>query len=78
MERDGIRQRLAATLLSVHRHPAPGLAVGALLFGAAAFNVLLLPYPVWFVALNLILLPLMIFVGVKLARRPRTQPTMAG
>ena len=61
-----------ATRLGSARHPAHGIAVGLLLFAAAAFNMYLLPYPVWFEAGNYLLLPLAIFAAVRLGRETAT------
>ncbi len=57
-----------ATRLGTGRHPAHGIAIGSLLLLAAAFNMFMLPYPVWFVLANLLILPLAIFGAVKLGR----------
>ena len=56
-----------ATRLGAGRHPAHGIAVGALLFLAAAFNMFMLPYPIWFVIANLLIFPLGIFWAVRFA-----------
>ena len=53
------------------RHPAHGIAIGSLLLLAAAFNMFLLPYPVWFVLANLLIIPLAIFWAVKVGRAPQ-------
>ena len=55
-----------ATRFSTNRHPAFGAGIGLVLFGGAIFNMSMLPYPVWFWILNLVCLPLGIFLGVKL------------
>jgi hypothetical protein len=55
-----------ATRLGAGRHPAHGIAVGLLLLTAAALNMFMLPYPVWFTIANLLLFPLAIFWAVKL------------
>ncbi len=57
-----------ATRLGSSRHPAHGYGVGALLLAALIFNMSMLPYPLWFVVLDLILLPACIYLGVKLGR----------
>ena len=59
-----------ATRLGTARHPAHGIVVGVLLFAAAGFNMLMLPYPIWFELLNVILFPSATLTGVKLSRRP--------
>ena len=56
-----------ASRLGTGRHPAHGIGVGSLLFLAAAFNMFKLPYPIWFVVANLLILPLGIFLAVRLA-----------
>ena len=60
-----------ATRLGAGRHPAHGIAVGALLLLAAGFNMLMLPYPIWFEIANYLFIPLAIYGGVKLGRQPR-------
>ena len=57
-----------ATRLGAGRHPAHGVAVGLLLFSAAVFNMYLLPYPIWFELLNLVLFLLGGYFGVRLGR----------
>ena len=57
-----------ATRLGTRRHPAHGIAVGLTLFAAVIFNMSMLPYPFWFVILDLIVLPLAIFYGIRLGR----------
>ena len=59
-----------ATRLGAGRHPAHGIAIGSLLILAAAFNMLMLPYPVWFELVNLLILPLAMFGAVKCGRAP--------
>ncbi|MEQ8954136.1 MAG: hypothetical protein RL120_08375 [Gammaproteobacteria bacterium] len=56
-----------ATRLGSGQHPAHGYGVGALLLAAAAFNLYMLPYPLWFVLLDLVLLPAALIGGIKLA-----------
>ncbi len=63
-----------ATRLGAGRHPAHGIAVGSLLLLAAAFNMLMLPYPVWFEVANYVIFPLGTFAAVKLARGPQSHP----
>ncbi len=60
-----------ATRLGAGRHPAHGIAVGSLLFLAAAFNMFMLPYPIWFEIVNLLIFPLAIFGAVKVGRAPQ-------
>ena len=60
-----------ATRMGAGRHPAHGIAIGSLLLLAAAFNMFMLPYPVWFELGNLLILPLAIFGAVKVGRAPR-------
>ena len=62
-----------ATRLGTARHPAHGIVVGAILLALAAFNMALLPYPVWFPIVNVVTFPLGTMLGVRLARRPRIQ-----
>ncbi len=58
-----------ATRLGTDRHAAHGIVLGSLLFVAAAFNMLSLPYPVWFEIASVILIPLAAFAGIRLAGR---------
>jgi len=60
-----------ATRLGAGRHPAHGFAIGSLLFVAAAFNMYMLPYPIWFELAILLILPLAILGAVKLGRAPQ-------
>ena len=54
----------------------PGIVVGAILFAAVAFNMAMLPYPIWF-WVNLIVFPVCCFWGIKLARRSKNEePTL--
>jgi hypothetical protein len=48
---------------------ASAAIVGVLLTGAAASNVAMLPYPGWFKAANLIVIPAASALGSRLARR---------
>ena len=57
-----------ATRLGTHRHPAHGIVVGALLIVAVAFNMFMLPYPLWFKVANLLIFPLCVFLGIKFGR----------
>ena len=65
-----------ATRLSTARHRAHGIAIGALLLLAAIVNMFLLPYPVWFVVVNLVGIPLAIYVAVKLGQAPALDETV--
>ena len=55
-----------ATRLGTARHPAHGISIGALLLLAAAFNMYLLPYPVWFVVVGLLGISIATYLAVKL------------
>lgn len=55
-----------ATRLGTHRHPAHGFAVGLILLSAASFNIFMLPYPLWFVLLDGVALPLGAYCGTRL------------
>ncbi len=57
-----------ATRLGTNRHPAHGIVVGLLLLSAAACNMAMLPYPARFEVANYLLLPLAVFLGVKVGR----------
>ncbi len=57
-----------ATRLGAARHPAHGIALGLLLLAAVAFNMYMLPYPLWFEAGNWIMFPLATLAAVWLAR----------
>ena len=65
----------ASTWLAIRvgaaRHPAHGIVVGLLLLLAVVFNMYMLPYPLWFEVLNLVVFPLGIYCGVKLGRGER-------
>jgi hypothetical protein len=65
-----------ATRMGAGRHPAHGIAIGSLLFLAAAFNMFLLPYPVWFVLANLLIIPLAVFRAVKVGRAPQSNQSV--
>lgn len=60
-----------ATRMGAGRHPAHGIAIGTLLLLAVAFNMWMLPYPIWFEVGNLLILPLAIFGAVKAGRAPQ-------
>lgn len=57
-----------ATLIGTSRNPVNGIVVGTLLFAAAAFNLAMLPYPIWFKVSIVLALPLSGFWGFRLAR----------
>jgi len=57
-----------ATRLGARRHPAHGIAIGLFLIVSAAFNMYMLPYPLWFELGNLLALPLGMVCGVNLGR----------
>lgn len=65
-----------ATRLGAHRHPAHGVGIGLLLLALAAFNMWMLPYPLWFEAAMYVLFPLAIVAG-SLLGRGRRQPAPA-
>ena len=60
-----------ATRLGAGRHPAHGIVVGLLLLLAVIFNMYVLPYPIWFEVLNLVVFPLGSYYGAKLGRGER-------
>jgi hypothetical protein len=60
-----------ATRLGTGRHASHGFVVGAVLLALAGFNMAMLPYPVWFLVVNLVTFPLGTFLGVRLARGAR-------
>jgi hypothetical protein len=66
-----------ATRLGAGRHPAHGFVVGSILLLAAVANMLMLPYPIWFTVLNLVILPLAIYSGATRGRgrRAASEPT---
>lgn len=47
-----------ATRFGAHRHPAHGVGVGMLFMAAAVFNIAMLPYPIWFISVDVIMLPM--------------------
>ena len=63
--------RVTTTRLGTARHPAHGIVVGALLLSLAAFNMAMLPYPIWFPIVNVVTFPLGTILGVRLARSRR-------
>jgi hypothetical protein len=58
-----------ATRLGTGRHPAHGILLGAFLFAMACFNMLMLPYPLWFELANVILFPLATFLAIRWCRK---------
>ena len=63
-----------ATRLGSGRHPAHGILVGSILLIAAIANMLMLPYPIWFWILNLVVFPAGFCLGARLGRA-RTKTT---
>ncbi len=59
-----------ATRMGAGRHPAHGVAIGSLLLLAVVFNMFMLPYPVWFEVVNILIFPLAIFWAVRIGRAP--------
>ena len=57
-----------ATRFGHNRNPLHGYSVGLLLVSMAVFNMILLPYPVWFWILSLMVLPAAAFFGTNWAR----------
>jgi len=57
-----------ATRLGSGRHPVHGILVGSTLLIAALANMLMLPYPMWFWILNLVVLPASIYLGARLGQ----------
>jgi hypothetical protein len=60
-----------ATRLGAGRHPAHGIGVGALLCLAAAVNMSMLPYAIWFEVACAVVFPLAIYFAVRAGRAPR-------
>ena len=61
-----------ATRLGARRHPAHGFGVGSLLLLAVIYNMYHLPYPIWFVILDLVVLSLGIYYGTKMGGGERS------
>ena len=57
-----------ATRLGTRRKTIHGYSVGLILIAAVIFNISMLPYPVWFSLLNLVVLPAALYLGVRLGR----------
>jgi hypothetical protein len=51
-----------------------GIVVGGVLLALAAFNMCLLPYPLWFEGANVVLIPLATVLGARLGRGKRAKP----
>lgn len=62
-----------ATRLGAGRHRAHGIAIGSLLALAAAFNMVLLPYPIWFEVAMYVILPIAVFSATRLASAPSAE-----
>ncbi|MDZ4685567.1 MAG: hypothetical protein SH850_10930 [Planctomycetaceae bacterium] len=58
-----------ATRLGAGRHPAHGITIGLLLLAAAGYNMLMLPYPLWFEIANLVVFPAAFLIAAQLGRR---------
>ncbi|MSR79362.1 MAG: hypothetical protein EXS11_01400 [Gemmataceae bacterium] len=61
-----------ATRLGPGRHPAHGYGLGGFLLGMAVFNIVILPYPIWFKVFTPIALALSVYWGQKRARGCKT------
>ena len=48
-----------------------GIFVGSLLLAAATWNVIMLPYYLWFRVVILITIPLAVLLGLRSLRRPK-------
>ena len=57
-----------ATRLGSGRHPAHGFGVGLFLLAMVVLNMSMLPYPLWFWVLNLVVLPFGMYFGTTLGR----------
>ena len=57
-----------ATRLGSGRHPAHGFGVGLFLLAMVVLNMSMLPYPLWFWVLNLVVLPFSMYFGTTLGR----------
>lgn len=55
-----------ATRLGSGRHCADGILVGSILSVLAVVNMSMLPYPIWFLAANLVAFPLGSYWGARL------------
>ncbi len=66
-----------ATRLGTVRHPAHGIGLGGFLLGMAVFNIVILPYPIWFKVLTPITLALGVYWGQKWARVGNNKESVA-
>ena len=57
-----------ATRIGLKRHPAHGIVAGSILLLLAVVNMAMLPYPIWFWILNLVVFPVCFCLGAKLGR----------
>ncbi len=57
-----------ATRLGSNRKPIHGYLVGAILIAGVVVNISMLPYPIWFSLLNLVVLPTALYFGVRLGQ----------
>ena len=57
-----------ATRLGSNRRPIHGYLVGVILISAVIINISMLPYPIWFSLLNLVVLPTTLYFGVRLGQ----------
>ena len=48
----------------------PGLVVGAVVLGATIYNIMTIPHPIWFVAISLLAIPIVSWMGARKARGP--------
>ena len=72
------RRFLGGNTLGPGRHPAHGNVVGSILLLAAVANMLMLPYPVWFWVLNLVIFTAADLLGAKWGQaRPSDGQTVA-
>lgn len=58
-----------ATRFNTNRQASYGIGLGLVLLGGALFNMSMLPYPIWYWILELVVLPLGIFAGVRLGAK---------
>lgn len=63
-----------ATRLGTARHPAHGVAVGAILLALAGLNVAMLPYPFWFPVVIVLTFILGTLLGARIASNQRKSP----
>ncbi|MBI5757048.1 MAG: hypothetical protein HZA46_00860 [Planctomycetales bacterium] len=67
---------MAGNTYGTGRHLAHGIVVGSILFVAAVANMFMLPYPIWFWGLNLVVLPGAVTLGAKLERAPLSETSL--